>query len=320
MNNLTATIVFAVAVIGALAFAISIAREGRKERQQIQNRIAEVSPAQAPIRKMLQARSSVPLLTRLLAPMFDPVLGINRNLASDERIPVLPWIFVGIFAGAALFVVVNSLFGVPSYLAAPLGAIAGIVAGRMMVGSRRDGIRTQMEDEFQLALGVIIRCVRAGLPVTEGMRAVASEVPEPTGPELRRCVDQIQLGEDFDNALTKLADRCAIPDYRFFGTAVSLQRQTGGNLTETLDNLAETVRRRKAVRLKAQALTAEARATITVLAILPFVVGVALFFVNEGYIMQLFTTPPGRVVLGAAIGVQCFGLYVVRTIIKRSLA
>lgn len=317
--DMTAIMLLAVAFVGALAVGLTSVADQRKQRKLLQTRLASVSPAQAPIRQMLQARARVPILTRLLAPVFDPILKINRRIAADEPAPIIPFLILGGLAGTALFFVLNGLFSLPALLAAGAGAIAGIFVGRMAVDSRRDGVLVKMEDEFQQALGVIIRCVRAGLPVTEGMRAVAAEVPAPTGPELRRCVDQIQLGEDFDIALAKLADRCAIADYRFFGTAVSLQRQTGGNLTETLDNLAETVRRRKAIRLRAQALTAETKATVTVLAILPAAVGGLLFFVNRDYIMQLFTTDAGRTVLGAAIGVQSFGLYVIRTIIKRSL-
>lgn len=320
MNNIAAVVVLAVAFIAAAAIIFSIITEGRKERRQLQARIASVSPAQAPIRKIMSAQMRASLVTRMLAPVFDPILRIDRRIAADEPMPIIPFVLIGIVAGAAIFLVLTGLFGLPLYVCAPVAAFVGVYAARMMVSSRRDSLLIRMEDEFQLALGVIIRCVRAGLPVTEGMRAVAGEVPPPTGPELKRCVDQIQLGEDFDMALSKLADRCAIADYRFFGTAVTLQRQTGGNLTETLDNLSETVRRRKAVRLKAQALTSEARATITVLAILPFAVSVILYFVNQDYVMQLFNTASGRVVLGVAIGIQSFGLYIVRVIIKRSLA
>jgi tight adherence protein B len=189
-----------------------------------------------------------------------------------------------------------------------------------VVTGKRDSIREVMEEQFALALGVIIRCVRAGLPVNEGMRAVGAELAQPTGPEFRRAVDQIQLGTSFDMALMGLAQRCSLADYRFFAVAVTLQRQTGGNLAETLDNLAETIRKRRAVKLKARALTSETRATVFVLALLPVVVAAVLMVVNPPYVTQLFTTADGRQLLGIAIIVQMIGLAVIRFISRRSLA
>lgn len=290
---------------------------GRGERRRLAERIASLRPAPS----VAALARAAPRRARF-APLraLDPLLGIERATASDEPMPVFPWLLIGALAGGFAYTVFSVLLGLGGAFPWVLALGAGLFAARSGVAGARAGIRAKMEDEFSLALGVIIRCVRVGLPVTEGMRAVAGEVPAPTGPEFRACVDQVQLGEDFDAALVGLARRCALADYRFFAVSVALQRQTGGNLAETLENLAETIRKRKAIRLRAQALTSETKATVMVLSLLPIVVGGLLMLVRPDYIMTLFVTENGRLLLGVAAVVQAFGLAIIRMIIKRSLA
>lgn len=252
--------------------------------------------------------------------LIDPLLAIDRGLATDERLSVLRPLGAGVGAAAAAWLCLTFLLEMSRLPAAALAAAAALFVARGAVSGARDKIRELMEEQFALGLGVIIRCVRAGLPVTEGMRALSTEVPWPTGPEFRRAVDQVQLGEGFDSALQALADRCSLTDYRFFAVSVSLQRQTGGNLSETLENLSETIRKRRAVRLKARALTSETRATVWVLALLPVVVGAILMVVNPPYVMQLFVTPGGRRLLGIAIIVQMMGLAIIRSLSRRALS
>ena len=286
-------------------------------RKRLAARLALYRPARALHASPRPGRAALvlPRLGRLL----DPLLGLDRGSCVDERIAVVPALLVGAGAGTLLLVVLGQLLALPA-LQTGLGAAAAFFAGlRMWVGQRRDAGLALVEEQFAQALGVIIRCVRAGLPVVEGMRAVSGEVPAPSGPEFGRCADQVQLGVDFDAALAGLAARCQHADYRFFGVTVTLQRQTGGNLAETLDNLAETIRRRRAVRLKAQSLTSEIRATVAVLALLPVGVAGLMMVVSPTYILQLFTTQSGRMLLGIAMLVQGTGLVIIRLITRRAL-
>lgn len=294
---------------------------GSRRQPRLAKRIAMVAPAavvpgrSARMLKRGKGRGLADLRRRL----FDPVLDIDRRLASDEQMPLVPSLVAGAAAGAATWAVLSYLLGTGGILPWLAALFASVMAARAVVTGRRDAVLARMEEQFELALGVIIRCVRAGLPVNEGMRAVALEIGLPTGPEFRHAVDQMQLGTGFDAALKGLADRCSLADYRFFATAVALQRQTGGNLSETLENLADTMRKRRAVRLKAKALTSETRATVVVLAILPVVVAGVLMLINPGYIMQLVDNAAGRRLLGVAIVVQMIGLAVIRSISRRTL-
>lgn len=305
-----------VATLMALTGA-AMALAGRGERRQLAGRIAEVQP------ELVETRGPASALRTIRVPHFillDRLIGINREMASDAVISTVMCLIMGALGGCLLFVVAHFLLTIDKPYAIGVAVLAGLMAARISVARRRIAVQDRMEDELSQALGVIIRCVRVGLPVVEGMRAVSLEIPAPTGPEFRRAVDQIHLGEAFDVALQGLAQRCALPAYRFFAVSVSLQRQTGGNLSETLDNLADTLRKRKALRLKVKALISEPMATVTVLSVLPFVVGAILMAVRPDYVMTLFTTETGRFILGIAVVIQCMGLLVIRTMIKQTLA
>ena len=120
-------------------------------------------------------------------------------------------------------------------------------------------------------------------------------------------------------SLTEAARRIEVADFRFFVVAVNIQRETGGNLAATLDNLADMIRRRRAARQRAYALMSEVRASIAVLTALPFVVAGFIFVTNRPYAQILYTTERGRMILAAAIMMLGFGLAVMRWIIKRTM-
>ncbi len=284
-------------------------------RRRLAQRLAEIRPPDAaPLAVAGPARDHAGF-TRLL----DPLLGLDRGSCVDDGIALLPALLMAGAAGVATAALAGPLLALPLPVVL-LGALAAaFAAARLWISQRRRAGLLRIEIQFALALGVIIRCVRAGLPVVEAMRAVAAELPAPTGNEFRRCVDQVQLGMDFDEALEALAGRCPLADYRFFAVSVALQRQTGGNLAETLDNLAETVRRRRALRDRAHALTAEAKATVVVLALLPLGVAALLLFVSPDYIITMVTTTAGRNLLGIALVAQGIGLFLVRLIARRAV-
>ena len=154
----------------------------------------------------------------------------------------------------------------------------------------------------------------------EAMRAVARETPEPTGPEFARLVDQVSIGVSVDEAVLDMASRCGIAEYRFFATALSLQNQTGGTLSETLENLADVIRKRVALAAKGKALASEARTSAMVLAAMPIVTGGGLWALNPGYVGMMFKDPTGRTLFGGAVVSLCTGIFTIRTIIRKSLS
>ncbi len=181
---------------------------------------------------------------------------------------------------------------------------------------RSDALYRQLPD----SLGMVVRAVRAGIPVVEALRTVGREVPDPTGIEFRRLSDQLAIGITMDEALRRLSRRSGLPEYRFFAVALTLQNSAGGNLTETLDNLADVVRKRVATRQRGHALASQARASAYVLSAVPVFAASALMLINPGYVLVLFNDPRGTVVLAAAIGSLATGLGSMKAIIRRSLS
>jgi len=181
---------------------------------------------------------------------------------------------------------------------------------------RRAGV---LYTQFPDALAMIVRAVRVGIPVTEAVRNVAREAMEPTATEFGMLGDQLAIGVPLEDALRDVAARNQLPEYRFFATALALQAQTGGGLSETLENLADVIRKRVAVSKRAYALASEARTSTYILAGLPIVTAGGLAFINPGYLSVLFTDPTGNMILGTAIGMLTTGICVMRTTITKTL-
>jgi len=173
--------------------------------------------------------------------------------------------------------------------------------------------------QFPDVLAMLVRAVRVGIPITEGIRGVARESPSPTGPEFAIVVDQLTIGVTLPDALRELAERNQLAEYRFFATALALQSETGGGVSETLERLADVIRKRVELRSHARALSSEARTSIYILASLPVFSGGALAVLSPDYVGTLFTDPLGQRVLILALMSLTTGIVAMRTIISRSL-
>ena len=204
-------------------------------------------------------------------------------------------------------------------VALPLGLAAGGIAPFVVVRVAQHRYQNQFLDIFPDALDLIARSVRAGLPVNESLMIAAHEISQPVSSELRRAIDQVQIGVPIIEALHETADRVRVADFRFMVVAMALQQKTGGSLAETLRNLSGVIRARKALRLKTRSLTAEAKVSALVLALLPFVVGGAMYVLNNELMHPLFFDPRGRFMLGVAFLSLMTGLITMAVLIKRAL-
>lgn len=174
--------------------------------------------------------------------------------------------------------------------------------------------------QFPDALSMIIRAVRIGIPVTEAVHNLAREGPQPTAGEFKAVSDQIMLGVPLDEALVRIANRSDLREYRFFATALTLQKQAGGGLTETLDNLADVIRKRVALRARARALASEANTSSAILGAMPLVTGGALWLISPDYVYFLFDDPSGQRVLAIAVLLLGLGFGTIRYLIRRTLS
>jgi len=165
---------------------------------------------------------------------------------------------------------------------------------------------------FPEAIGLMVRGLRAGLPVSQTVATVGREIADPVGEDFRRISDQVRLGAPLEDAMWHAARRLGLPEFNFLVISLSVQRETGGNLAETLDNLEQILRRRKQMRLKIRAMASEATWSALIIGSLPFIMGALMFVVSPAYIRHLVTDPLGRLMLGAAMFSLTIGGFVMR--------
>jgi tight adherence protein B len=210
----------------------------------------------------------------------------------------------------------DDMLGVLSWATLP---VTWVISSRMFFNRVENKRRSALLWQFPDALAMIVRSIRVGVPVIDAIRNVSLTAPSPTAGEFARMVDQIAIGTPLDEAITELAERTGLAEYRFFATALSLQTQTGGTLSETLENLADVIRKRAALKARGLAMTAEARTSSAILAVLPVLTGLMLYFLNPSYIMLLFTDPTGKMFFSAAVVSLTLGMLCIRAIIKSVL-
>lgn len=200
--------------------------------------------------------------------------------------------------------------------ALPLGAGLGFVMPFSFLRMKRRRRLHTFEEQFPEGLDLISRALKAGHAFATGLKMVADEMPEPVGPEFRKTFDEQNFGLPMKDALDNLSRRIPSLDVRFFATAVLIQRETGGNLSEILENLAHVVRERFKILRQVRVYTAHGRLTGYVLLALPAFLAVALMFINPEHMNQLFRDKMGQQMLMAALVMQVIGYLWIKQVIK----
>lgn len=200
--------------------------------------------------------------------------------------------------------------------AAPLGFLAGFAVQPIILKQKRSRRLYKFEEHFPEALDLLSRAVRAGHAFSAGMKMVADELEEPVGPEFRKAFEEQNYGLPLKESLNNLAARIPSLDVRFFATAVLIQRETGGNLAEILDNLAGVVRERFKIRRQVRVHTAHGRFTGYVLMALPAFLAVALSFINPEHMNLLFEERVGQILIVICIVMQAIGFFWIKQIVK----
>ncbi|KQU64297.1 pilus assembly protein [Aminobacter sp. DSM 101952] len=195
----------------------------------------------------------------------------------------------------------------------PGALLAGTVGlPRWFVAFRRSRRVKQFLEEFPNALDIIVRAVKSGLPLNDGIRLIASESPEPVRGEFRRIVEAQQLGIAIPDAALRMTETMPCPEAGFFGIVIQIQSQAGGNLSEALGNLSRVLRDRKKMKAKVQALSMEAKASAAIIGALPIIVAFLVYLSSPNYIMPLFTTNTGNLILGISGIWMSIGIFVMR--------
>ena len=201
-------------------------------------------------------------------------------------------------------------------LVAVLGFVAAGALPFLVVRQKRRSRLHKFEEHFPEALDLISRAIRAGHAFSAGMKMVADEMSEPIGPEFRKAFEEQNFGMSLKEALNGLSVRVPLLDVRFFATAVLIQKETGGNLSEILDSLAAVVRERFKIHRQVRVHTAHGRFTGYVLLALPAFLATALSFINPEHMNMLFRDQIGQMLIISAIVMQTIGWFWIRQVIK----
>lgn len=219
-------------------------------------------------------------------------------------------IIAGVFVGTLLVLV--GLLGKPLVMGLPVAVVVSVGGANALIKRKIRKRQLLFLKLFPEAIELIVRGLRAGLPVAESFNTVAKEIPAPVGDMFALIGQQTQLGVPLEKALIEAAAKINITEFNFFVTTIIMQRETGGNLGEILSNLADMLRQRQMMKLKIFALSSEARASAYIIGSLPFVVFLMLSVVSPHYLAPFYNDYRGNMAILAALGTMGLGGLVMR--------
>ena len=318
MALLTALLVFV--VVSLVAFVLlSLLDQRRAQARVLRERLAAAQKAPE------QPQQEVELVRD---EMMSRIPALDAVLRRSERISLLQKMLtqgnVNIRAGNFLVLCVLGMlvFGFIFYVAGGglifgwAGGILGFFVPYAYASHMRSKRFQRFEEKFPEAIDTLARAVRAGHAFTTALEMIGAEVSEPVAGEFRQLYEEQKFGLPVRDALLNLAERIPLVDVKFFVTAVMLQRETGGNLAEILDNLSYVIRERFKIMRQVRVHTAQGRLTMVLLMGLPPTIVVIMQTINPGFIRPLFTDPLGHALIVAGITLQTMGYFFIRRIIR----
>ena len=225
------------------------------------------------------------------------------------------------------FWIVSAVLGVVAFLAAlivkggllaalGLGFAAGFGLPRWILSFLKKRREAKFLEHFPDSVDIIVRGIKAGLPLADSLKVIVNDSPEPIRSEVRQIVELQIVGMPLGEACGKLYERIPLPEANFFAIVVSIQQKAGGNLSEALGNLSRVLRDRKRMKAKITAMSTEAKASAAIIGALPIVVMTAVYVTSPAYISLLWTEPFGRIMLGASVLWMSLGVLVMRKMIN----
>lgn len=225
--------------------------------------------------------------------------------------------FIVLCGGSAiLLAILLFLISGGKLLAALIGAAVGVLIPFLLVGIKTAKRMKAFNGQLGDALILIANSLRTGYSFMQAADMVAQEMRPPISTEFSRTVKEMNLGITMENSLENLAKRIDSDDLDLVLTAVLIQRQVGGNLSEVLDNIAKTIRERVRIRGEIRTLTAQGRISGVIVSLLPLGLGLVIYAMNPEYIRLLFVHPAGKLMLGVAVVGQMIGIMIIRRIVN----
>ncbi len=236
----------------------------------------------------------------------------HRLHRTGKNITIGQYLAANLIICIITFIGVMAKLGQPPLIAASAGIIVGMGLPNFYVNRLIKKRSLAFINTFPDAIDLVVRGVRSGLPIGESIKSIAKEMPEPLKTEFRIVNDGMKLGLQVEQALWECSNRLDIPEVKFFVIALSIQRETGGNLAETLENLSTILRKRKYMQSKIRAMSSEARASAMIIGSLPFIMFGLLMTMNPEYMSVLLYKPQGQKWIGVGLFLIFLGNYVMR--------
>jgi len=313
LTYLPAALAFAAVSFGTLAIVFGWeAMRAVAKRRRVLARLNPSETAETPGRELLRGGTEsgfAAVVGRL------PVFASLSLRMKQAGMTISPFSFLVITLGTGFAIGLTVLLLTRSVLLAIVIGSFSSMLPEMNLRMRRNGRLRRFEEQFPEAIDLLGRAIRAGHPLSAGIRMVADEAPEPSAGEFLQVFEEQRFGLPFEDALLGLADRNDLVDVRIFATAVLIQREVGGNLAEILDKIAHTVRARFTIQRQLRVYTAQGRLSGYVLGALPIVLALTIFAIDSTYASMLIDEPVGRLMVVVALILQIMGFLWIRKIV-----
>ena len=313
-------IMFAVCLSGMLALIVAALRgpsAGKAQTRRIaslRERHSENVVVEAQMRRILASRE-----TKLdsVAGRFlpNPALLAKKIEKTGKSWTLGNYALLGI----GIMVILGGLLwfkGAPILLALFAGVLAGLWIPNFVINRFINKRIASFTSKFPDAIELLVRGLRSGLPISETLGVVGAEVPGPVGIEFRSVADKMKIGRTMEAALQETSDRLGTPEFQFFVITLAIQRETGGNLAETLSNLSDVLRKRAQMKLKIKAMSSESKASAYIIGALPFCVFAMIMYVNGDYMGRFFIDQ--RLIIAGCGGLMWMGIgaYIMKQMIN----
>ena len=266
----------------------SAAKESERRLQAVRYRHSSQTKdkVEAQLRKAVAARK--PKMHQIAGSSSRAEALALRLKRTGKDWTITQYLYANIGLGLAVMLLVYLKSGA-AFLSLVLGVLIGAGIPHMVVKHFIKKRANKFTVKFPDAIELLVRGLRSGLPVTETLAVVAVEIPGPVGEEFKQIVERIKIGKTMEASLQDTADILNMPEFNFFCITLAIQRETGGNLAETLANLADVLRKRAQMKLKVRAMSSESKASAYIVGALPFIVFGMIYWINPEYLSGFFS-------------------------------
>ena len=277
----------AMLLVGAFGGKGNAGKSRRRRLDAVKFRHAPGNPIETQLRKVAALRGSR-LDDRVTRMLSNPDM-LRRRIEAAGKSWTLGRYAMGCAGLGCATMMLLLIQRMPFLLSLFMGLLVGLGFPHFWLGWLAKRRLRKFLARFPDAIELLVRGLRSGLPITETMQIVGGEIADPVGGEFRNVSDRMRIGHTMDAALQETADRLATPEFQFFVITLAIQRETGGNLAETLGNLADVLRKRLQMKLKIKAMSSEAKASAYIIGALPFSVFLIVYLTNPEYMIKFFT-------------------------------